>query len=149
MPSIQDAMKSAGVVKPNPTAGSYFDEKGNLKVEFVSKANMEPMARKFAEEKLNMAQLRRFFNNCREIERRLRSNQSTFEHEQANIARLSVFAADAAGKYPPKIPRSFRDFLDKNVAMIHSKKDFVDGFMQHFEALVGFATLYMREERNR
>jgi CRISPR type III-A-associated protein Csm2 len=146
---MREVMKSAGLIRAAGAAG-YFDDQGNLKVEFVSKPCMEPKAERFAKENLTMSQLRGFFNHCREIERRLRSKQSTWGEERANVARVSVFAADAAGKKPAKIPRSFREFLDANLATVHCEKDFVDGFMKHFEALVGFAALYMRkEERDR
>jgi len=145
---MNQAMKKAGVAGPTQW-GSYFDNAGHLRPEFVSKENVDNLARKFERDGLNMHQLRRFFNYCREIERRLRSEQSPWEVERSNVAKLSAFAADAAGKKPPKIPASFREFLDKNVERIRSKKDFLDGFMEHFEALVGFSALYMKEERPR
>jgi CRISPR type III-A-associated protein Csm2 len=146
---MKDAVRKAGLERRAEAGGGYFDGQGHLRPEFVSKQGVEPLARKFAEEKLNMAQLRRFFNHCREIERRLRSKQTTWEEERTNVAKLAAFAADAAGKSPPKIPRSFLDFIDRNVGAVRTERDFLDGFMEHFEALVGFSALYMREERTR
>ena len=145
---MKEAMKKAGVAR-EALGGGYFDSAGHLRPEFVSKENVDNLARKLGREELNMHQLRRFFNYCREIERRLRSGQSPWEVERTNVAKLSAFAADAAGKKPPKIPPSFREFLDKNVERIRTEKDFLDGFMEHFEALVGFSALYMKEERQR
>ena len=146
MPNMQEAFKSGGVTK-NSSGTYYFDERGNLKPEFVAKENLERKARELDRAGLKMHQLRRFFNHCRQIDRRLRGKQTSWEQEVANIAKLSGFAADAAGK--SKIPREFREFLDRNVERVHSEKDFVAGFMQHFEALVAFSALYLREERNR
>jgi CRISPR type III-A-associated protein Csm2 len=144
---MKDAMKKAGVSAPGHGPG-YFDNAGHLRPEFVAKENVDNLARRFDRDGLNMHQLRRFFNYCREIERRLRS-ESSWEAERINVAKLSAFAADAAGKKPAKIPPSFREFLDKNVEQIHSRKDFLEGFMEHFEALVGFSALYLKEERQR
>ena len=142
--NMHDALRKAGVAAP-PSKGTYFDERGSLKLEFVAKSNVETLARDLARDRLNMHQLRRFFNYCREIERRLRSTQSVWEAEKSNVARLSAFAADAGGK--GKIPKSFRDFIDKNVERCKTRSDFLEGFMKHFEALVGFAALYLKEER--
>lgn len=146
---MHDAFRKAGIETKGASTVGYFDDKGNLRLEYVAKDNVETLARKFEREGLNMHQLRRFFNYCREIERRLKSKQSTWECERSNVAKLSAFAADAAGKRPPKIPPSFREFLDKNVERIRTEKDFVAGFIQHFEALVGFSGTFMREERSR
>ena len=58
-------------------------------------------------------------------------------------------AADAFGKMPPKIPEIFHDFIKSNVAAVKNEKDFLKGFLPHFEALVGFGSQYFKErERN-
>jgi CRISPR type III-A-associated protein Csm2 len=141
--TMRDAFNNAGI-KTQPPTGGYFDHNGNLKLEYVAKTNVETLARELARDGLNMHQLRRFFNYCREIERRLRLHQA-WEAEEASVAKLSAFAADAAGK--SKIPKSFHHFIDENVQRTKSSDDFLKGFMEHFEALVGFAALYMKEER--
>jgi CRISPR type III-A-associated protein Csm2 len=146
---MHDAFKKAGIEAKGTSSSGYFDDKGCLRLEYVAKENVETLARKFDREGLNMHQLRRFFNYCREIERRLKSRQSTWEAERSNVFKLSAFAADAAGKRPAKIPISFREFLDRNVERIRTETDFVSGFMQHFEALVGFSAMFMKEERSR
>jgi CRISPR type III-A-associated protein Csm2 len=142
--SMKEALNRAGIKTP-PPGGSYLDDNGNLKVEYVARADVDGLARQLERDGLNMHQLRRFFNYTREIERRLRSKQSSWEAERPNVVKLSAFAADAGGK--KKIPKSFRDFIDKNVDRIRSADDFLKGFMPHFEALVGFAALYMKEEK--
>ncbi len=141
---MKEALDKAGIKTP-PAGGGYLDENGNLKLEYVARANMDTLARTLARDDLKMHQLRRFFNYCREIERRLRSKPGSWEAERPNVVRLSAFAADAAGK--KKIPRSFRDFIDKNVERARSADEFLKGFMPHFEALVGFAALYLKEEK--
>jgi CRISPR type III-A-associated protein Csm2 len=126
--------------------GSFF-ENGGLKPEFVDRAHMEPMAKGMAkaDPPLNMHQLNRFFRHCRRIEFRLRRGETTWEQEKSEVALLSAHAADAFGKSPPKIPASFKEFIDGNVARIGSREDFVNGFMKHFEALMGFAGIYAKK----
>ncbi|HEX5482332.1 MAG TPA: type III-A CRISPR-associated protein Csm2 [Terriglobia bacterium] len=143
--NMRNAFDKAGIKTPPPAADSYFDDKGNLRLEYMAKTNVETLARTLERDRLSMHQLRRFFNYCREIERRLRSHQTSWEAERANVAKLSAFAADAAGKH--KIPGSFREFIDKNVHRSRSADEFLKGFMQHFEALVGFSALYLKEEK--
>jgi hypothetical protein len=48
----------------------------------------------------------------------------------------------------PKIPEIFHDFIVENVALVRSEKDFLDGFLPHFAALVGFGTRHFKRERN-
>jgi CRISPR type III-A-associated protein Csm2 len=142
---MQDAFRKAGIEPKNTSSASgYFDDDGNLRPEFVSRNSVEPKVKSFAQDHLKISQLRKFFGHCREIERRLRTG-STWEAERPQVQKLSAFAADALGK--GNIPQSFSRFINENVARVHSRTDFVDGFMQYFEAVVGFAALHMREER--
>ncbi len=39
----------------------------------------------------------------------------------------------------------FHDFIRHNVAAVKTEKDFLEGFLPHFEALVGFGTPLFRE----
>jgi CRISPR type III-A-associated protein Csm2 len=102
-----------------------------------------------AEPELNQHQLRRFFQHCRALEARLRARQATWPALEAQFCKLDAAAADAAGKSPPKIPALFHDFIRRNVRAVHSEKDFLDGLLPHFEALVGFGALHLKKsERN-
>jgi hypothetical protein len=142
---MTDAMKAAGIQLPssgNPPEG-YFDGTGCLRLEFVSKASLEEKARQLVNDGLTPGQLRRFFNHCRRIERRLKSKATTWQCEMPNVIKLSSFAADALAK--GNIQASFRHFIDINVARCRCEKDFVEGFVQHFEALVGFVALHTSE----
>jgi len=66
--------------------------------------------------------------------------------KRLDFLKLDVAAADAAGKKPsPKIPSLFRDFIGKNVAAVKDERDFLQGFLPHFEALVGFASGKLKE----
>jgi CRISPR type III-A-associated protein Csm2 len=124
----------------------FFEEGGGLKVRFVDREHMEPMARDMANDDLNMSQLNRFFRHCRRIEFRLKREETAWGQEKSEVELLCAHAADARGK-GQKIPESFKRFIDDNVKRIYTERDFVGGFMKHFEALMGFASLYARKEK--
>jgi hypothetical protein len=129
----------------------YFDASGNLRNEFVTRDRIMPIAEGMSQTKppLTMHQIRRFFQHCRTIEAKLRASTSTWAAEEASFRQIDVAAADAFGKSPPKIPELFHDFIKSNVAAVKSEKDFLKGFLPHFEALVGFGSQYFKErERN-
>jgi CRISPR type III-A-associated protein Csm2 len=95
---------------------------------------------------LTTGQVRRFFNHCRVIERRLAVDGEPWTRVAANFEMLGCHAqnAQAAGK----IPREFQRFIDDNVARVTSSADprtsFLKGFLPHFEALVGFGAAYLK-----
>jgi CRISPR type III-A-associated protein Csm2 len=129
----------------------YFDAAGNLRNEFVARDRIMRIAKNMSEAKppLTMHQIRRFFQHCRAIEAKIRAGTSTWPAEEAAFRQLDVAAADAFGKSPPKIPKLFHDFIKSNVAAVKNEKDFLKGFLPHFEALVGFGSQFFKErERN-
>ena len=137
-------------------AGGYFDEEGNLKPEYVSREKMEGLVKNMCLEDgrprrdgLTAHQVRRYFGHCRALETRLKSaTGTTWTSVVPEVKKLDIAAADGFAKRPPKIPDLFHDFVRCNVAAIKSKEDFLDGFLPHFEALVGFGTAYFVKERN-
>ncbi len=129
----------------------YFDATGNLRIDFVVRDRLVPIAKVLANAQppLTNHQVRRFFQHCRAIEAKLRAKTSSWAAEEAAFRQLDVAAADAFGKTPPKIPELFHDFIKSNVAAVRNEKDFLRGFVPHFEALVGFGSQYFKErERN-
>ena len=134
---------------------SYFgtDDHGlsYLQSDFVSKQNVDHLARLLgtdATPKLTTSQMRRFFNHCREIERRLKVDGESWEQVSARFESLCYHAQNAVSTRPPKIPKEFQNFIDENVKRVVSAKEperaFLDGFLQHFEALVGFGAAHMK-----
>jgi len=139
--SLSDILRDSG----------YFDAAGNLRLDFVVRDRLAPIAEDMANAHppLTSHQVRRFFQHCRAIEAKLRAKTSTWAAEEAAFRQLDVAAADAFGKMPPKIPELFHDFIKSNVAAVKNEKDFLKGFLPHFEALVGFGSQYFKErERN-
>jgi CRISPR type III-A-associated protein Csm2 len=109
---------------------------------------MEKLARMMADAGLTATQIRRYFQHCRAIEARLRAKSSTWERERIVFMRLDEAAADAVGKRPPKIPDIFHEFIRTNVEAVKTEHDFLDGFLPHFEALVGFGSAHFKNERS-
>lgn len=148
---------------PNYLQGGYFDDHGNLKIEYVARClpgdeNLPDtqqhgverfvLAMAHGTPKLTTGQLRRFFQHCRGLETRLKSGSATWPQLRAQFQFLDAAATDAFGKQPPKIPDVFYDFIRRNVAAVKWEKDFREGFLPHFEALVGFASLHLPKDRN-
>lgn len=130
---------------PGYLEGGYFDAEGCLKVEYVSRDKVEPLAQKMAS--LTTHQIRRYFGHCRAIETRLKSGGVKWAEVWSQVKKLDVAAADGAAKEPRKIPPLFHDFIRRNVAAIKCEKDFLRGFLPHFEALVGFGQAHFKKER--
>ena len=134
---------------------TYFgrDDSGRdyLQADFVSKRNVEPWARHLARDSrpiLTTGQIRRFFNHCREIERCLKVDGQSWAQVSARFESLCSHVQYA--RSANKIPEEFQRFIDDNVRRVTSAEDpgkaFVDGFVPHFEALVGFGAAHMRKD---
>ena len=113
---------------------------------FVSKENMDTLARHLAYYRMTTGQMRRFFNHCRKIERRMRVDDESWERVSASFVALSYHAQNA--ERANKIPRDFQHFIDANVKRVVSSKEpkasFLNGFLPHFEALVGFGAAHLK-----
>lgn len=126
----------------------YFTQEGNTRRELLDREKFHPVLEDLSSNGLTNHQLRRFFQHCRAIETRLRSGKATWGQLAPDFLKIDAVAADAAGKMPPKIPGLFHDFIERNVRIVRNEKDFTEGFMRHFEALVGFASLYLKDKKN-
>ena len=133
---------------------SYFildQGKPCLHTAFVSKRTVDPLAARMANAspRLTTGQIRRFFNHCREIERRLTADGESWPQVAADFESLSAHAQYASSGQNRKIPAVFRQFIDSNVNRVTSSEDpclaFLEGFVPHFEALVGFGAAHMRD----
>lgn len=131
---------------PRYLEGGYFDEHGHLRPEYVSREKVEPLIEAMANARpaLTMNQLRRFFQHCRRIETHLRQSHAPWGKVLPQVTFLDAAAQDAVGKTDQKIPELFFDFIRRNVAAVSGPEDFLDGFIPHFEALVGFGAIHIK-----
>jgi|SRR5690625_31745 len=126
----------------------YFDDDGYLRPQYVARSTVEPlvMAMATARPKLSRSQLRRFFQHCRRIEARLLHDNGAWGEVQPRVLFLDSAAQDALRTPDQKIPDLFYDFIRLNVATVKNAKDFLEGFIPHFEALVGFGSIHIKKQ---
>lgn len=88
---------------------------------------------------IKSSQLRRFFNEFKNLERQLDQRQGDVEESFKSVKPL-VKMANAKVVYAQArkvVPQAFVDWLQKHVQAIDNARDF-KAFLLHFEAVVGF-----------
>lgn len=129
----------------------YYDKNNNVRAELLDK-EAHNQAHKFIQfyynkrekkekadvkKTLTSSQLRRFFYEFRQLEKKV--NINGFDKVKPLIKMTKSKVAYAYGPSPKKrkIPEAFKNFLIENVDKIDTEKDFRT-FMLYFEAVVGF-----------
>ena len=133
----------------------YFNEKGKIKatllddeakkvadslIEYQKKRDGSILrkngkAQTVPKKTLNSAQLRRFYNDFKQLEKKVKIK--SFEEIKPLIKMVKSKASYASNPSNQKIPPQFKKFLTDNVDSINSKEEF-EAFMLYFEAVVGF-----------
>ncbi len=131
--------------------GFYYDDAGNLRAGLLD-IDAQRDAESFVhvnnkKDKLNANQLRRFYNECKNLEKRFsfaKQNQAGEAGSQAAflqvlplIKMLKAKVSYAANPSNPKIPRTFSAWLNTSIDGIENEKDF-EAFLLSFEAVVGY-----------
>jgi len=124
-------------------AKGYFDEDGNLHPELMDEIAQE-IAKSFGSSGLTQHQIRAFFSHARDAEERLKVVPD-FNAALPGIKKLKVLAHDRATRAGNPLPEIFVQFIDANINAIKTEKDFCQGFMPHFEAVVGFSATYLKK----
>lgn len=127
---------------------SYFDEKGVIRSDLLEKEaskqanefvvyrkNYRGMKEVDDKKTLSSAQLRKFFNEFRQLEKKV--GIEGFDKVKPLIKMVKSKAAYASNRSNSKFTASFKNFLITNLDHIEEEKDF-QAFMLHFEAVVGF-----------
>lgn len=91
---------------------------------------------------ITSAQLRKFYNEFKGLEKKLQFRAKTPDIEEAAFKGIlplvkMVKSKVAYAKGGNKVPSTFADWLNVNVDAINSARDF-KAFLLHFEAVVGF-----------
>lgn len=127
---------------PDYLQGGFFDENGCLRERYLAKGgDADRIAKQLGLDRPPMIthQLRRFYGHVRAAENRLKMTRN-FPAVNIDLKKLDSFVAEAKGK--GKIPDLFYDFITKNLDAVKTEKDFLDGFLEHFQAVVGFFTFH-------
>lgn len=129
----------------------YFDEEKNLRSALLSDEALVE-AKKFVVlrqdnkvdvyQSITSAQLRRFYNEFKGLEKRLdfaakgpSEDEAAFKGVLPLVKMVKSKVAYASGS--KKVPQPFAKWLEQHVDSISSVKDF-RAFLLHFEAVVGF-----------
>lgn len=91
---------------------------------------------------ITSAQLRKFYNEFKGLEKKLQFKAKTPDLEEAAFKGILPLVKMVKSKVAyasggNKVPRTFADWLNRNVDAIGTTKDF-KAFLLHFEAVVGF-----------
>lgn len=136
--------------------GFYYDEAGNLRTGLLD-TEAQQHAVSFVQardrrDKLNANQLRRFYNECKNLEKKFSfakqkqagepgtieaAAHASFLQVLPLIKMLKAKVSYAANPSNPKIPRKFSDWLNTSIDGIKDEKDF-EAFLLSFEAVVGY-----------
>jgi hypothetical protein len=143
MPTI--VPQTVAEIWPGYLAEGYFDSTRNLRLELVRRVTVDPLAAALAGAGLTKTQLRRFFQHCRGLEVQLRAGQASWENLAAKFALIDASAEAALRRSQAAIPPLFYDFLITNCAAVGTRADFLEGFIPHYVALIGFSAAHLRE----
>jgi CRISPR type III-A-associated protein Csm2 len=84
---------------------------------------------------MTMHQLRAFYSHVKRQENALK-NKRPFNEVLVEICKLKPIAGERASK--GKIAPYFREFIDRNVDKSKDESAFVNGFVEHFQAVVAY-----------
>lgn len=107
----------------------------------------EDLAKEFVKEKITSAQLRKFYNEFKGLERRyqtkmLAKTSDTISKDDilnSILPQIKIMKAKVSyAKSRKVVPQVFENWLKKSVDGINSAKEF-EAFLLHFEAIVGYA----------
>ena len=136
---------------PTPNKVAYFkgEDKKVLDPELLDERSIE-WAQKFiaSQTPLKTAQMRRFYDDLKAIERKIMAGKDSQEQE-ANFKRdwslVVMFKAKAVYAEKRRVsPREFTQFIFDHVASIRDLKDF-KAFIKVFEAVVAFHKFFSPE----
>lgn len=130
--------------------GFYYDDAGNLRAGLLDEQAKQD-AESFVQvnnkkDKLNANQLRRFYNECKNLEKKFsfarqkqsaESSQAAFLQVLPLIKMVKAKVSYAANPSNPKIPRKFSEWLNRSIDGVENEKDF-EAFLLSFEAVVGY-----------
>ena len=128
--------------------GFYYDDAGNLRAGLLD-SEAQAAAETFVcthdrRNKLNANQLRRFYNECKNLEKKYtflqqknKDEDSAFLQVLPLIKMLKAKVSYASNPSNPKIPKTFSAWLNAAIDGVKDAKDF-EAFLLSFEAVVGY-----------
>jgi|BioPla2DNA2_1021312.scaffolds.fasta_scaffold131975_2 CRISPR-associated protein Csm2 len=120
----------------------YLNEKGIIKTEMLE-ALAENEAKKLSnatikKKDMTTTQLRKFFNEVKALEKRLRDNGDSDEYFNKIMPLVKMLKAKiyySSGR--ENVTKEFEEFILSKIDKVRDKNDF-KAFVLHFEAVVGY-----------
>lgn len=117
----------------------YFTSEDYIKIELILD-DAKKLAELFARKKdLNKkSQVYNYYQMCKKIDGLYKVNKN-FQNVETELPKLIPFLYSAKNRNTALISEEFLIFMETNIKMaIKNEKNFLKGFMPHFEALMGF-----------
>jgi len=141
---------SAIQLPPQPRTVSYYDDEGRIRLDLLDSRAQE-LAEELARTELKSTQLRRYYHEAVNLQRRLGqlaaggSREQAFECLRADFKLLKAKAHYANRRDKKMFPDRLLQFFVDHTHAVKTVKDF-DAFCRHFEAVVGFFQYMKKEE---
>lgn len=129
--------------------GGYFTQDGNLRPDVIQE-DAEYVANMLAQATVrdfSVSQFRRFYDHVKALEKKLDLMDGNFRAVEGELKMLKAFAADARAK--DKVPEIFHEFITANVDLVMNKKDFLQGFIPHLQAVLAYYNYESSKGRGR
>jgi CRISPR-associated protein Csm2 len=141
---------SAIQLPPQPRTVSYYDDKGQIRLDLLD-GEAQKLAEELARTELKSTQLRRYYHEVVNLQRRLdqlaagSSREQAFECLRADFKLLKAKAHYANRRSKNMFPDRLLQFFVDHTHAVKTVQDF-DAFCRHFEAVVGFFQYMKRED---
>ncbi|MBW2031182.1 MAG: type III-A CRISPR-associated protein Csm2 [Deltaproteobacteria bacterium] len=151
-------MQQQATRNPGGVTISYYDKEGGVRPELFSSVAQqigEDLVKKTSKKlkgrgdvKISTTQIRRFFDDVKAIQRYLnqfhdQERENAFRRKLPEIMMMKAKVTYARGR--DAVTDEFKNFIEKNIALIKSLKDF-EVFCKFFEAVYGYFYYYSPEK---
>lgn len=144
-PGAPQHKQATGVSKPLPEI-VFFDANGHINEDLLTKTaekcadciRAEQQTRYGPKPTLTAHQLRRFYGDVKDMERKVSTEPNSFSKHWPVFSMLKAKAAYASNPKNKKIPVEFRHFIEKCVDHVNGDEKAFKAFCLFFEAVVGY-----------
>lgn len=136
--------KSRGFSWP-PGYPDYFDDRKIVREDYILKHAID-IAECFRVEQLTRNQLQNFYRHIR----RLSDSLEYVAEEESDRVLRKLQAVEPLANYAKDrkvIPAVFFEFLKRNIDKCNDRRTFRHGFIEHFQAVVGFCAGRLKDFR--
>jgi hypothetical protein len=120
---------------------SYFDERQIVREDYILKYP-KYISDWFRDDKLTRNQLQVFYRHVRRLGDSVDHGRD-FGRIRSELVKIIPIANERAAK--EVIPKVFFEFLQRNIDKSTDAKSFREGFIEHFQAIVGYCAGKLRE----